>query len=158
MRGARLSSRTSGEAVSASLALHPVRRYATAVAVLALVAATLTVSVAQQMVRVVVTAANDRAAADAVLYTGGRVESSIPLVGGVVASVPSDRLAELSARADVVADRTLRVRSASYEGAPDTAFPYEVGATDAWPDTAGEGVGIALRRRRRGSDAGTHDE
>lgn len=143
MRGARLSFSVSGRGVTV-LALRPMRRCVTTALALAVVAATLSVAVAQQMVRVVVSAVDDRAAAEAVTSVGGRVETSVPLVGGVVAEVPSDSIPSLSRLADVVPDRALHVRSAAFEGEPATAFPYEVGATDMWGATAGQGVGVAL--------------
>ncbi|MFY9588337.1 MAG: S8 family serine peptidase [Actinomycetota bacterium] len=130
--------------MNATLALRPMRRSVTTIVALAVMAATLTVAVAEQLVRVVVSAGNDRTAAELVTSIGGRVETSVPLIGGVVADVPESSVRRLSSIADVVPDRSLHVRSAAFEGSPATAFPYEVGATDAWSSTAGQGVGVAL--------------
>jgi len=99
---------------------------------------------ASSLVRVVVTSTTDRAARAAVERAGGVVDSDLPIVDGVVARVPSDRVAELSTFTTVVSNRALHVRSAAFEGQPSTAFPYEVGATDMWQSTAGDGVGVAL--------------
>ena len=82
--------------------------------------------------------------ARAVRSVGGVVTASIGLVDGVVARVPSERVEELARIVEVAADRTLRVRSASFSSAPESAFPYEVGAVDSWAHTAGEGIGVAL--------------
>ncbi len=144
MRGARLSSRMAGGSVNAALALRPVRRSLTTIVALAVVAATLTVAVGEQLVRVIVSAADDRAASEVVTSVGGRVETAVPLISGVVADVPAHSLGRLSSLVDVVPDRALHVRSASFEGSPGTAFPYEVGAPDVWSETAGQGVGVAL--------------
>ena len=97
--------------------------------------------------RFVPVVASGRSASDsarAVESVGGRVTSAIPLIDGVAAQVPADRVAELSRVIEVSADRALHVRSASFSAAPDSAFPYEVGAVDAWAKTAGQGVGVAL--------------
>lgn len=99
---------------------------------------------ATSLVPVVATGRSVDGAARAVRDVGGVVTASIPLVDGVAARVPPDRIAELSRMAEVAADRTLRVRSASFSAAPQSAFPHEVGAVDAWAHTAGEGVGVAL--------------
>jgi serine protease AprX len=108
------------------------------------VAALPLVSAAASFVSVVATGSSDAAAADAVGRVGGEVVARLPIVDGVVARVPADRLEILSRSVHVAADRTLRVRSDSYAGSPSTAFPYEVGAPALWPRAAGEGVGIAL--------------
>ncbi len=96
------------------------------------------------LVTVVATGHSVDDAARAVRRVGGVVTASIGLVDGVVARVPSERVAELARIVEVAADRTLRVRSASFSSAPESAFPYEVGAVDSWAHTAGEGVGVAL--------------
>lgn len=115
-----------------------------AAAAVAILLATLFVVAASRMVRVVVTSASDRSAGAAVERVGGRVTAELPLVDGVAAEVPADRISDLNSSANVAADRALHVRSASFEGGPSTAYPYEVGATDVWDSTAGEGVGVAL--------------
>ncbi len=96
------------------------------------------------MVSVVVTGAGVDETSSAVEGVGGEVVSRLPIVDGVAARVPAARVAELSRIADVVADRPLHVRSASFSAELTTAYPYEVGAVDAWTHTAGEGVGVAL--------------
>jgi serine protease AprX len=99
---------------------------------------------APSLVPVVATGHSVDDAARAVRSVGGEITASIPLVDGVAARVPSGRVAALSRMVEVAADRTLRVRSASFSSAPESAFPYEVGAVDAWAHTAGEGIGVAL--------------
>ena len=132
--------------MSASFAFPSRRRlHAAAVATGVLFAMLAVVAVASETVRVIVTSSSDRSAGAAVARVGGRVATAVPLVDGVVADVPVDRVGELRSSANVVADRALHVRSvADFDGAPSTAYPYEVGATDVWGDTAGEGVGVAL--------------
>jgi serine protease AprX len=99
---------------------------------------------ASRTVRVIVTSSSDRGAGAAVERIGGRVSSMLPLVDGVVADVPAERVEELRSFATVVADRALHVRSADFGGAPATAYPYEVGASDVWGSSDGAGVGVAL--------------
>ena len=119
------------------------RRLAAAVAA-ALFLGLLSIAGASSFVPVVATGRDATDAARAVRSVGGRVTSEIPLVDGVAAQVPADRMAQLSRIVQVSADRPLHVRSASFSAAPDSAFPYEVGAVDAWAETAGQGVGVAL--------------
>ncbi|MGH2783693.1 MAG: S8 family peptidase [Actinomycetota bacterium] len=119
------------------------RRWAIVLAA-ALFLGILSVAGASSLVPVVATGHDVADAARAVRSVGGRVTSSFPFIGGVAAQVPADRVAELSRIIDVSTDRALHVRSASFASAPDTAFPHEVGAVDAWPQTTGRGVGVAL--------------
>jgi serine protease AprX len=130
--------------MSASLAFAPRRRWMAAVSATVVLLATFAAVAATSVVRVVVTSTSDRAARAAVERVGGVVDSNLPIVDGVAAHVPSDRIAELGSFTTVVADRALHVRSAAFDGEPSTAFPYEVGATQAWNSSAGEGVGVAL--------------
>ncbi|MGH2794089.1 MAG: S8 family peptidase [Actinomycetota bacterium] len=99
---------------------------------------------ASSLVPTVATGRDAADAARAIRGAGGRVTSTLPFIGGVAAQVPEDRVVQLSRILDVSADRALHVRSASFAAAPDTAFPYEVGAVDAWTRTGGQGVGVAL--------------
>jgi serine protease AprX len=130
--------------VSASFVFRPQRRLMAAVSAAAITLATFTAVAASSAVRVVVTSTSDRAARAAVERAGGVVDSDLPIIDGVVAHVPADRVAGLSSFTTVVSDRALHVRSAAFDGEPSTAFPYEVGATDVWESTAGAGVGVAL--------------
>jgi serine protease AprX len=130
--------------VSASLAFSFRRRLSAAAAAMAVLFAMLVVVAASRTVRVVVTSFSDREAGVAVERAGGSITSSLPLIDGVVADVPSDRLPSLRSDATVVVERALHVRSASFGGDPTTVYPQEVGATDVWPETTGEGVGVAL--------------
>ena len=126
--------------------VFPLRRRlsAAAIAAMLLVAMLAVVAAASRTVRVIVTSSSDRSAGAAVEHVGGRVEKMLPLIDGVVADVPAARVDELSTFTSVVADRAMHVRSADFGGAPATAYPYEVGATDVWGDATGEGVGVAL--------------
>ena len=100
--------------------------------------------------RVLVTARGGvRAAADAVRAMGGRVGVGLPLVDGVAASVPADRLVALAAVPGVVAvtqDRSATFTGAGGEAGASTstfAGPGSVGA--AWAaGNRGKGVGIAV--------------
>jgi serine protease AprX len=131
--------------MTVALALGRPRRAPAIVAGLAVLAALLPVAGrGASLVSVVVTGRSAGAAADAVRRAGGVVVERLPIVDGAVARVPADRLDDLEAVVQVVADRTLRVSSASFYGAPSTAFPYEVGASALWPRAAGEGIGVAL--------------
>jgi len=130
--------------MTATIAFRPARRMSAAAVAFALVASVAVVATASKAVRVVVSSTSDRAASTAVEQVGGHVASSVPIANAVVADIPADRIAELSRVAGVFPDRALQVRSASFGGSPTTAFPYEVGATDAWNTSAGSGVGVAL--------------
>ena len=132
-------------AMSASFAF-PLRRRlsAAAIAAMLLVAMLAVVAAASRTIRVIVTSSSDRSAGAAVEHVGGNVTSRLPLIDSVVADVPVDRVDQLSSFASVLADRAMHVRSADFGGAPTTAYPYEVGATDVWGDATGEGVGVAL--------------
>jgi len=131
--------------MSATLALHPVQRLRVVAVALVVAASTMVAaSGAIKTVHIIVSSTSDSSAADAVQRAGGRVESSLPIANAVVADVPADNVAALSRIATVATDRKLVVRSASYSGAPGTAAPYEVGATDAWSTSAGRGIGVAL--------------
>jgi serine protease AprX len=130
--------------VSAVFAFRPPRRLTAMLAAIVFASGLYVAAAAVAEVRVVVTSTDERSAADAVASVGGAVESSLPIIGGVVANVPADRIGELSTYATVVRDRAMHVRSVAYDGSPSTAYPYEVGATEVWNDTAGAGVGVAL--------------
>ena len=119
-------------------------RRAAASIVVALFLGLLSFAGSSNFIPVIATGRDASDAARAVRSVGGRVTSALPLVDGVVARVPVDRVAELNRIVQVSADRALHVRSASFSAAPDSAFPYEVGAVDAWRATAGQGVGVAL--------------
>lgn len=98
----------------------------------------------RSVVSVVVSGRSVSESAGAVRSVGGEVVSDLPLVDGVTARIPSSRVDALARAVDVVADRPLHVRSASFSAEPTTAYPYEVGAVEAWALTAGDGVGVAL--------------
>ena len=96
--------------------------------------------------RVLVTGA---AAAQAVRTVGGRVGAALPLVDGVAATVPADRLPELAATPGVVAvtkERQVRFSATgtdAVKGASGYASPASLGA--AWSTgNRGAGVGIAV--------------
>ena len=89
------------------------------------------------------------AAAQAVRAAGGRVTSPLPLVDGVAATVPADRLAGLSATAGVLAvtaDRQASFEAARYEpSSSSSSFALSSQADAAWSGgNTGRGVGIAV--------------
>ena len=100
--------------------------------------------------RVLVTARGGaRAAAEAVRAQGGRVGSSLPLVGGVAATLAAEQLPALAATRGVVAvtkERSVRFSATptdAVKGASTFASPEALGA--AWSaGNRGEGVGIAV--------------
>ena len=90
-----------------------------------------------------------RAAADAVRSAGGRVESELPVVGGVQASVPAELLSGLATRAGITS--VTRNRSASFveytydEVAVASGFTRSTQASTAWAaGNLGQGVGVAV--------------
>ena len=102
-----------------------------------------------QAQRVLVTAGSPQAAAEAVRSLGGRVGVTLPLVGGVAATVAADRLPELAATAGVRAvtkERQVRFAGTGADptkGASSFASPASLGA--AWSaGNRGRGVGIAV--------------
>jgi serine protease AprX len=120
-----------------------VRRVRFAVAAL-VIAALPAITRNTHLVPIVATSESTSSAVHAVESVGGIVTTQLPIVDGVAAKVPANRIADLSRLVRVAADRTLRVRSASFGGSPETAFPYEVGAVDAWAKADGSGIGVAL--------------
>lgn len=89
------------------------------------------------------------AAAEAVRAVGGRLGAALPLVGGVAATVPAERLRSLAATPGVVAvtkERQVRFaasRSDAVKGESSYASPAALGA--AWSTgNRGKGVGIAV--------------
>jgi serine protease AprX len=99
---------------------------------------------AARLVSVVATSSSVEDAAGKVSEVGGDVVYRIPLIEGVVARVPEDRIAQLAAVTRIAPDVALHVQSASFGGDVATAYPSEVGATEVWPATDGSGVGVAL--------------
>ena len=96
--------------------------------------------------RVVVTGT---AVARAVADAGGRVREALPIVSGVAADVPADRLRELAADprvATVTADRAASFEEYSYdESTVASNFARSSQATAAWAaGNYGKGVGVAV--------------
>ena len=97
--------------------------------------------------RVVVTGTGDLAAA--VRDAGGTVGAALPLVDGVAAQVPADRLVALASRAGVravTADREGTYEEYTYDAtATASTFARTSQATRAWADgNRGKGVGVAV--------------
>ena len=89
------------------------------------------------------------AAADAVRRLGGTVGKPLGIVGGVSATIPADRLVELSrdpAVGAVTADRKAKFVEFSYdETTVASTFAKSTGATAAWAGgNLGAGVGVAV--------------
>ena len=89
------------------------------------------------------------AAADAVRRLGGTVETDLPLIGGLEAKMPADRLVELSRMpgvAAVTADREASFVEYTYdEVAVASGFTKSTQATTAWAaGNLGAGVGVAV--------------
>jgi serine protease AprX len=80
---------------------------------------------------------------------GGRVTSMLPLVHGVAADVPADRLGALVAEGGVTAvtaDRTAFFEEYTYDETTTASnFARTAGATQAWADgNFGAGIGVAV--------------
>lgn len=90
--------------------------------------------------RVVVTAVDGvRAAVDAVRQAGGRVHAELPLIGGVVAELPANRL--LPRGYDVTPDRALSLADGP---ATDTGPGSTVRTTVGLPAVGAEGAGTLV--------------
>ena len=102
--------------------------------------------------RVVVRATPGRgpaAATAAVRAVGGRILRQLPIVDGVAASVPTNRLGVLSRSRWITAvtpDAAVQLSTASYDGtALASTYPETAGASGAWAaGTAGAGVTVAV--------------
>lgn len=100
--------------------------------------------------KVIVTAREGvSAAVAAVRAVGGDVDDLLPIVDGVSASVPADRLPALAATPGVVAvtkDRQARFEEMTYDDTTTaSSFSRSTGATSAWATgNLGQGVGIAV--------------
>ncbi len=102
----------------------------------------------QALLPVVVTGTSVRASVAAVRAAGVRPGRELPLVDGVAARVPADRLAALAARPGVAAvtrDRTGQVHGASYDtGTSASPFAWSTGTAPLWGRSDGEGVAVAV--------------
>jgi serine protease AprX len=85
----------------------------------------------------------------AVEAVGGSVSRDLPIVDGVSAEVPADRLAELAGRPGVgavTADRRAQFTTLSYdEGTSASSFARSTQAVSAWTaGNTGRGIGVAV--------------
>jgi subtilisin family serine protease len=108
----------------------------------------ITGSVAQRVVVSGATGAID-AVRRAVEAVGGTLGQPLPIIDGVSATVPSDRLVELSRQPGVqavTADREASLYGESFdEDVSASAYAWTSGATAAWEDGAdGTGIGVAV--------------
>ena len=101
--------------------------------------------------RVVVTGVGDslEALGRAVTAAGGTITRSLPLVGGLSATVPADRLPELAGRPEVrgvTADRRARVSTIEWdESTTASTFATTSGAKASWALGArGASIGVAV--------------
>jgi len=108
-----------------------------------------TIPAAASSVPVVVLADDAALARRAVERNGGAVTFDLPIVHGVAADVPSDRLDEIAAAAgvrSVTADEVLHVNAApSPLHAASAVYPSAIGANKLWRDQIrGAGVTVAV--------------
>ena len=80
----------------------------------------------------------------AVESVGGTATRELPIVDGVAATVPADRVADLADLAGVSAvtlDRKVRLSGANWDDSTSaSAYPWTAGAAQTWP-TTGRGSG-----------------
>lgn len=105
-----------------------------------------------RQISVIVSSTDSSTAADLVRSTGGTVTADLPIVDGVAANVPSSRLADLAARAQVVANRSIKLTSRDFESASSfdgssltSPWTAETGAPALWDNGyTGAGQTVAL--------------